>query len=188
MSLFTHIIWNGSLITSTYIWNQVIKYKTTWNGSLRTYTLAMGNKIHNMLKWVINLILSGYGTILVHFLYKYCWQYLYTSIVIIHFKRSHIENKFRQLAIFTFNLSIFLTRTKLKLNSIDYDYFSVLLWSFNEIVFLFKNTYFFPLIWLFLNRKTVIVDNTCIQVLWSYISRDPILKINLDSWLYSRLT
>jgi hypothetical protein len=41
------------------------------------------------------------------FLYKYCWQYLYTSITIIHFKRSHIENKFRQLDKFTFNLSIF---------------------------------------------------------------------------------
>ena len=41
------------------------------------------------------------------FLYKYCWQYLYTSIAIIHFKRSHIENKFRQLDKFTFNLSIF---------------------------------------------------------------------------------
>jgi hypothetical protein len=27
-----------------------------------------------------------------------------------------------------------------KLNSIDYDYFSVLLWSFNEIVFLFKES------------------------------------------------
>jgi hypothetical protein len=26
------------------------------------------------------------------------------------------------------------------LNSIDYDYFSVLLWSFNEIVFLFKES------------------------------------------------
>jgi hypothetical protein len=38
---------------------------------------------------------------------KYCWQYLYTSIAIIHFKRSHIENKFRQLDKFTFNLSIF---------------------------------------------------------------------------------
>ena len=41
------------------------------------------------------------------FLYKYCWQYLYTSISIIHFKRSHIENKFTQLDKFTFNLSIF---------------------------------------------------------------------------------
>jgi hypothetical protein len=41
------------------------------------------------------------------FLYKYCWQYLYTSIAIIHFKRSHIENNFRQLDKFTFNLSIF---------------------------------------------------------------------------------
>ena len=41
------------------------------------------------------------------FLYKYCWQYLYTSIAIIHFKRSHIENKFRHLDKFTFNLSIF---------------------------------------------------------------------------------
>ena len=27
-----------------------------------------------------------------------------------------------------------------KLNSIDYDYFSVLLWNFNEIVFLFKES------------------------------------------------
>ena len=27
-----------------------------------------------------------------------------------------------------------------KLNSINYDYFSVLLWSFNEIVFLFKES------------------------------------------------
>ena len=27
-----------------------------------------------------------------------------------------------------------------KLNSIDYDYFSVLLWSLNEIVFLFKQS------------------------------------------------
>jgi hypothetical protein len=39
--------------------------------------------------------------------YKYCWQYLHTIIAIIHFKRSHIKNKFRQLDKFTFNLSIF---------------------------------------------------------------------------------
>jgi hypothetical protein len=70
----------------------------------------------------------------------------------IHFKRSHIENKFRQLDKFTFNLSIFLTTVDVftsksifklnqkKLNSIDYDYFAVLLWSFNEIVFLFKES------------------------------------------------
>ena len=33
--------------------------------------------------------------------------FIYRCIAIIHFKRSHIENKFRQLDKFTFNLSIF---------------------------------------------------------------------------------
>ena len=53
-----------------------------------------------------------------------------------------------------------------KLNSIDYDYFSVLLWSFNEIVFLFKeiiincsNTFFLlTYLTFFFNRKMVIVE------------------------------
>jgi hypothetical protein len=40
-------------------------------------------------------------------------------------------------------LPVFYLRTNpspQKLSSIDYDYFSVLLWSFNEIVFLFKES------------------------------------------------
>ena len=43
---------------------------------------------------------------------------MYTfCIAIIHFKRSHIENKFRQLDKFMFNLSMFLTRCFFSLQS-----------------------------------------------------------------------
>jgi hypothetical protein len=75
------------------------------------------------------------------------YLYTYTSIVIIKFKRSHTENKFRQLDKFTFNLSNFFNEmfssivifSQKKLNSMIMIFFSVLLWSFNEIVFLLKN-------------------------------------------------
>jgi hypothetical protein len=80
------------------------------NDSLNKNTISL--KLHNRTeKKIIIIEFNFFGeiiTILVHFfLYKYCWQYLYTSIAIIKFKRSHIENKFRQLDIFTFNLSNF---------------------------------------------------------------------------------
>ena len=48
--------------------------------------------------------------------YKYCQQYLYKKV----YKYCYSLPQ--------------------KLNSIDYDYFSVLLWSFKEIVFLFKKS------------------------------------------------
>ena len=82
------------------------------NDSLNKNTISL--KLHNITEKIIIInrvqLLGGGNNNTCTLFYTSIvdnTQYLFTSIAIIHFKRSHIENKFRQLDKFTFNLSFF---------------------------------------------------------------------------------
>ena len=86
----------------------MINKKCIWTvnyDSLNKNTISL--KLHNRTEKNHNHRIQLFGgkiTILVHFLYTIL---LTIRIAFIKFKRSHIENEFRQLDKFTLNLSIF---------------------------------------------------------------------------------